>query len=176
MAFGICISRVPGVLTQFALIIAERIYGCAPSSASVFPFRLIREPITIPSDNRDLSCGARFPEIVLGRGVDRRGFFAPAFAAFGFTLGLLLVAAALFFFRLGAGLGFETRFRLPDLRQPFLTPLQFVGQFVATTASQRSILLGVNLLGLLEQLLDLSFQPLDLLVHVPVTHRLVPRG
>src|SRR5271165_4591641 len=38
-------------------------------------------------------------------------------------LSLFLVAAALFFFRLGAGLGFQTRFRLPDLRQPFLTPL-----------------------------------------------------
>ena len=94
---------------------------------------------------------------VLGRGVDRGGFFAPTLAAFGFTLGLLLVAAALFVFRLGAGLGFQTRFRLPDLRQSFLTPLQFVGQFVATTASQRSVLLGVELLGLLEQLLDLSF-------------------
>ena len=65
---------------------------------------------------------------VLGRGVDRGGFFAPALAAFGFTLGLLLVAVALFVFRLGAGLGFQTRFRLPDLRQPLLTPLQFVGE------------------------------------------------
>ena len=68
-----------------------------------------------------------------------------------------------------------TRFRLPDLGK-VLTPLQFVGQFVATTASQRMVLLGVELLGLLEQLLDLSFQPLDFLVHVAVTHRLVPRG
>ena len=76
----------------------------------------------------------------------------------------------------------SARPRLPDalsppgLRQSFLTPLQFVGQFVATTTSERSVLLGVELLGLLEQLLDLSFSPLDFLVHVAVTHRLVPRG
>jgi hypothetical protein len=99
--------------------------------------------------------------LVLGRGVDWGGFFAPAWATFRFTLGLFLVTAVLFFFRLGAGLGLQSRFRLLDLYQPLFTPLQFVGQFVATTASQRSVLLSVDLLGLLQQLVDLRFQPVD---------------
>ena len=38
------------------------------------------------------------------------------------------------------------------------------------------VLFGVKLLGLLQQLLNLRFQPRHVLVHVAVTHRLVPRG
>ena len=97
-------------------------------------------------------------------------------AALGFPLGLLFVTAALCCFRLDAGLGFQTCFRCADLRQPVFASLQFVGQFVAATAAQGGVLLGVELLGLLQQLLDLGFQPLDGLVHVAVAHRLVPRG
>src|SRR5208337_3529528 len=113
--------------------------------------------------------------LVCRGGIDGSRFLAPAFAAFGFTLGLFFITAALFFFRLDAGLRFQSRFRLADLGQPFFTSLQFRGQFVTTTASQRSVLLGVEFLGFLQQLLDFCFQPLDFLVHVAVTRGLVPR-
>ena len=70
--------------------------------------------------------------------------------AVGFTLGSFLVTATLFFLGPGSGLSFQACFRLLNLGQPLLTPLQFLGQFIAATASQRSILLGVELLGLLQ--------------------------
>src|SRR5208282_3832631 len=76
--------------------------------------------------------------LVLGGRVDGSGFFTPALAAFGFTLGLFLVTAVLFFFRLGEGLGFWTRLRLLDLRQPFLTPRHFVRLASAIARSRLS--------------------------------------
>ena len=74
----------------------------------------------------------------------------PGRFTFGFPLGLSLVPAALFLVCLGTSLGFQPRFRFTNLGQAVLTPLQFVGQFVATTAPQRRVLLGVELLGFLE--------------------------
>jgi hypothetical protein len=137
--------------------------------------RVVESLVALLHDLR-LGVGEVGPRLVRGRGVDRSGSFAPALPAFGFTSGLIVVAAALFLARPGAGLGFQTRTGLADLRPPIFTPLQFLGQFVATTASQRGVLLGVKWLGLLEQPIDLCFQPPDLLGHVAVTHRLVSRG
>ena len=77
---------------------------------------------------------------------------------------------------IATGFLFQTLLGLTDFRQTLVTAFQFVGQFVAATAAERGILLRVELLRLLQQLLDLRFQPLDVFVHVAVAHRLVARG
>ena len=108
--------------------------------------------------------------------VDGCRLLASTLAALGFAPRLLFVTTALFFLRLDTGLRFQTTFRLANLQQSVFAPLQFRRQFVAAPASQRGILLGVGLFGLLQQLLDFRFQPREFLVHVAETHRLVPRS
>ena len=50
------------------------------------------------------------------------------------------------------------------------------GQLIAPPRAQRRIVLGIDVPGLLEQLLDLGPQPADFLGHVAIAHGLVPRG
>jgi hypothetical protein len=81
-------------------------------------------------------------------------FFAPALAAFRFALGFFHVTATRFFLHLATSLC-SSRFRFQDLRQRHVTPLQFIEHFIAATASERGIPLGVELLGLPQLLLYL---------------------
>ena len=73
------------------------------------------------------------------------------------------------------GLLFQAAHGRFDGLQPLLTSLQLRGQFVPAATAQHRVLLGVDLLGLLEQGCHLGPQSLDLLLHVAIAHGLVPR-
>lgn len=72
------------------------------------------------------------------------------------------------------GFGFQFRLGRPDLLDPALAPRQLLRQLVAATPLAILRILGrIHILGLLEQRLDLRFQPRLGLSHARVTHRLM---
>ena len=77
---------------------------------------------------------------------------------------------------LGPRLGFQPLHRRVDRRQAILPATQILRQLIAPPCAEGCIVLGIDVFGLLEQLIDLGPQPFDFLGHVAVAHRLVPRG
>ena len=90
-----------------------------------------------------------------------------------------------FSIRGGAALTLGVRFRLgPRLQashrglnphQTLLSARQLSGQFIPATAAQDSVLRLVLLVCLRHQGLNIFAHALDCLLHIPITHRLVPR-
>ena len=66
-------------------------------------------------------------------------------------------------------LGFQSLHRRFDRRQAVLRPTQFLGQLIPTPRTQDRILFRIDVLGLLEQLIDLGPQLGDFLGHVAIT-------
>ena len=76
-----------------------------------------------------------------------------------------------------AGPCFQGTFGLANPLQPFFSSLQFSGQFVSITVPAITrILFSVDALGFLKQAAHLLFQPLLLLFHALIAHRLVLAG
>ena len=90
--------------------------------------------------------------------------------------GSFLVTATLLFFRLGARPRFPGVPSPPESWPAAAPPLQFVGQFIATTASQRRPARRRACSACSSNLFNLPSQALDFLGHIAVARRLVPRG
>ena len=97
--------------------------------------------------------------LVGGRRLDWCRCFATTLFPQGLTFRFRHVPFPLLFGGPLASLRFQPGLGLPDLHHPVLPTLQFFRQFVAPSAAQRRVLLGVHLIGPLQQGLHLLFQP-----------------
>ena len=76
----------------------------------------------------------------------------------------------------GVRLRLQPPHRRRDRRQAIFPSTQFLGQLIATPRTQHRVVLGIDGLGLLQQLIDLGAEPDHVLGHVAIAHRLVARG